>query len=288
LRGLSAEAGINIALFGRTKMAFVDAFSHLVVQVTDLDRSEKFYQEVLGLDVVGRDLVREEGPNSLLKTNTGQMVLLIQVPDVEPFRPNSNSIHHAWLLTVEQYRRAQERMKAFGYSIEDSREEFRAMGERSMDIYDPDGHRYQVQAHGPEATQIIRPSSGKIDCGRIADFEIGSVTSFSKAMFFLVRLNEGFLALSSWCTHRNGQLKWEKEHWRFYCPFHSATYDRRGEFTGHLENVGPLRLHPVTITNDGNVIVDTSEVLVRKTHESSHIVPAACGAAFCGANVEHI
>ena len=63
-------------------MAFVDGFSHLVVQVTDLHRSEKFYQEVLGLDLVGRDLVNEDGPNSLLKMNTGQMVLLVQVSKV--------------------------------------------------------------------------------------------------------------------------------------------------------------------------------------------------------------
>jgi catechol 2,3-dioxygenase-like lactoylglutathione lyase family enzyme len=48
-------------------MALVDGFSHLVVQVTDLNRSEKFYREVLGLHLVGRDLVNEEGPNLLLK-----------------------------------------------------------------------------------------------------------------------------------------------------------------------------------------------------------------------------
>lgn len=269
-------------------MALVDGFSHLVVEVTDLDRSEKFYREVLALDLVGRNLVNENGPNSLLKTNTGQMVLLIQVAEVVPFRPNSNSIHHAWLLTVEQYRRAQERLKTFGYNIEDSREEFRAMGERSMDIFDPDGHRYQIQAHGPEATTIIRPSAGKVTCGKIDDFEIGSVTSFAKEMFFLVRLEEGFLALSSWCTHRNGRLKWEKEHWRFYCPFHSATYNRRGEFTGHLENVGPLRLHPVSVAADGSVVVDTSEIFVRHEHRVDHAVAAACGARFCATDVERV
>ena len=269
-------------------MALVDGFSHLVVYVTNLDRSEKFYREVLGLDVVGRNLVNENGPNALLKTNTGQMVVLVEVPEVEPLRPNSNSIHHAWLLTVEQYKRAQERLKAFGYNIEDSREEFRAMGERSMDIYDPDGHRYQIQAHGPEATKIIRPSAGKVNCGKMDDFEIGSVTPFSREMFFLVRLNEGFLALSSWCTHRNGQLKWEKEHWRFYCPFHSATYNRRGEFTGHLDNVGPLRLHPVTIAEDASVIVDTGEIFVRKEHSPEQVVNAVCGSRFCASDVQPV
>jgi len=33
-------------------MALVEGFSHLVIQVTNLDRSETFYQEVLGLDLV--------------------------------------------------------------------------------------------------------------------------------------------------------------------------------------------------------------------------------------------
>ena len=258
------------------------------VQVTDLDRSEKFYQEVLCLDLVGRNLVNEEGPNSLLKMNTGQMVLLVQVPKVEPFRPNTNSIHHAWLLTVEQYKRAQERLKALGYSIEDSRDQFRALGERSMDVFDPDGHRYQVQAHGPEATKIIRASAGKVNCGKIEDFEVGAVTPFSKGMFFLLRMEEGFMALSRWCTHRNGQVNWEKEHWRFYCPLHSATYNRRGEFTGHQQNVGPLRMHPVTIAEDGSIIVDTSRILVRKSYNPDQVVAPVCGAEFCAADVQAV
>ena len=269
-------------------MALVDGFSHLLVQVTDLDRSEKFYQEVLGLDVVGRDLVAEEGPNSLLKMNTGQFVVLVQVPKVEPFRPNSGSIHHAWLLTVEQYKRAQQRLKAIGLSIQDSREAFRALGEFSMDVYDPDGHRYQVQAFSPEARQIIKPSVGKVTCGRIDDFAIGSVTPFNEGNFFLVRLKEGFLALSRWCTHKNGQIHWQKEHWRFYCPFHGATYNRRGEFTGHMDDVRPLRLNPVTIAEDGSVVVDTSVVIVRKGHELDQVVPAICGAEFCADQVDRV
>ncbi len=264
----------------------LDGFSHLVVQVTDLERSEPFYTEVLGLDPVGRNLVEEEGPNSLLKMNTGQMVLLVQVPNVEPFRPNSGSIHHAWLLTVEQYKRAQERLKAIGVNIEDSREAFRALGERSMDVYDPDGHRYQVQAYGPEAYQIIKSSVGKVTCGKAEEFEVGSVTPFNQGMFFLLRLQEGFLALSRWCSHKNGQINWEREHWRFYCPFHGATYNRKGEFIGHMSDVGPLRLHPVSITEDGNVVVDTSVVIIRRSYNLDQIVPAICGAEFCAAGVE--
>ena len=269
-------------------MALVGGFSHLVVQVTDLDRSEKFYQEVLGLDPIGRDLVKEEGPNSLLKMNSGQMVLLVQVPKVEPFRPNSSSIHHAWLLTVEQYKRAQQRLKAIGVDIDDSRAQFRALGERSMDVFDPDGHRYQVQAFGPEANRVIKPSVGKVTCGKVEDFEVGSVTPFNQGNFFLVRLEEGFLALSRWCAHKNGQIRWEKEHWRFFCPLHGATYNRRGEFTGHMPDVGPLRLNPVTITEDGSIVVDTGVAVIRKGFSPDQVVPGACGAEFCAANVQQV
>jgi catechol 2,3-dioxygenase-like lactoylglutathione lyase family enzyme len=269
-------------------MALIDGFSHLVVQVTDLDRSEKFYQEVFGLDPVGRNLVNEEGPNSLLTMNTGQMVLLVQVPKVEPFRPNSGSIHHAWLLTDDQFARAQQRLKAMGFSIEDSREEFRAMGEKSLDVFDPDGHRYQVQAYGPEAHEIIKPGVGEVECGKVDNFGVGSVTLFGQAKFFLVRLPEGFLALSRWCSHMNGQIIWQKEHWRFFCPFHGATFNRKGEFTGHLHNVGPLRLHPIEITADGRVVVDTDRVIIREQFSQDQMVPPVCGRRFCAAQVQEV
>ncbi len=57
-------------------MALVDGLNHLLVQVTGLDRSEAFYRDVFDPELGGRDLVAEEGPNSLLKTNNGHMLLL--------------------------------------------------------------------------------------------------------------------------------------------------------------------------------------------------------------------
>ncbi|MDX1483248.1 MAG: VOC family protein [Alphaproteobacteria bacterium] len=127
-------------------MAIVDGFSHLVIHVTDLDRAEAFYRDVIGLDVIGRDLVNDEGPNSLLAMNTRQRVLLVEVPEVVAIRPNSSTIHHAWLLTIEEFERTRARMEKMGYDVDDSRAQFRATGENSMDIFDPDGHRFQIQA----------------------------------------------------------------------------------------------------------------------------------------------
>ena len=41
--------------------AAISGFSYLYVGVTDLDRSEQFYHEIIGLDLLGRDLVNEQG-----------------------------------------------------------------------------------------------------------------------------------------------------------------------------------------------------------------------------------
>ncbi|HEY4135385.1 MAG TPA: VOC family protein [Alphaproteobacteria bacterium] len=255
-------------------MALVDGFSHLVVQVTDLDRSEAFYRDVFGLDIIGRDLVTDEGPNSLLAMNTRQRVLLVQVPEVTPFRPNSSSIHHAWLLTIEQLERAKVRLAEHGFDITDSRQAFRAMGEQSLDVFDPDGHRYQVQAYGPEAKQIIIENVGEIACGNAADYPVGTVKVFSKGRFFLVHLEEGFVALSRWCTHMNGILAWKPEHWQFYCPMHGAIYNRKGDCIQVGRELPPLRMHPLTIAADGAITVRPDEVIQRDRVDPKDAVPA--------------
>ncbi|HLQ31351.1 MAG TPA: VOC family protein [Chloroflexota bacterium] len=254
----------------------VDGFSHIVLEVKDLERSEQFYQEVIGLDLMGRDLIAEPRPHSLLRLNTGQLIVLTQVAEPVPIRPNTSSIHHALLLTIDQYSQAQERFKAHGYDIGDTREQFRAKGEYSMDIWDPDGHRWQLQAFGEEQHMLIKPDAGVVDCGPADDFEVGSVTTFREGNFFLVRRPEGFLALSRWCRHANGLLSYQREHWRFYCAFHGATYNLEGDHTGHLANIPALRLNPVTIGDRGHVLVDTDVV-----HEREDGTPP-CYTATCG------
>ncbi len=254
----------------------VDGFSHIVLEVKDLERSEQFYQEVIGLDLMGRDLIAEPRPHSLLRLNTGQLIVLTQVEEPVPIRPNTSSIHHALLLTIDQYSQAQERFKAHGYDIGDTREQFRAKGEYSMDIWDPDGHRWQLQAFGEEQHMLIKPDAGVVDCGPADDFEVGSVTTFREGNFFLVRRPEGFLALSRWCRHANGLLSYQREHWRFYCAFHGATYNLEGDHTGHLANIPALRLNPVTIGDRGHVLVDTDVV-----HEREDGTPP-CYTATCG------
>ncbi len=260
-------------------MGLGGAFSHLVVEVSDLDHSEAFYRDVIGLDVLGRNLVAENRPTSLLAMNTRQRVLLVEVPEVPPYPASGGSIHHAWLLTIDQFKKAAERLAAHGYETGiDPRQSFRAVGEYNMDIFDPDGNRFQIQAFGEEATEIIRSGQGMVVMGHIDDFPTGSVTHHRKGRFFLVRLDEGFLAVSAWCTHKNGITVWQKESWHFYCPFHGAKFDRKGCYRGSM-GCAPMRLHPLAIDSDGAICVDTDRFFARESYAPEQAVPAKPGAA---------
>lgn len=263
-------------------MALNGAFSHLVVEVSDLDRSEAFYRDVIGLDVLGRNLVAENRPNSLLAMNTRQRMLLIEVDKVPPYPGSGGSIHHAFLLNIDQFKRARDRLEAAGFSSGiDPRQSFRAVGEYNMDIHDPDGNRWQIQAFGEEGMEVLRSGAGRVVMGRMDDFAVGSVTPHKAGRFFLVREEPGFLAVSSWCTHKNGLTVWQKESWHFYCPFHGAKYNRAGCYVGNM-GCRPLRLHPVAIDDLGQVAVDTDRFFQRDRFDAAHYTPARPGARFEG------
>lgn len=256
------------------------AFSHLVVEVADLDRSEAFYRDVIGLDLLGRNLTADNRPHSLLAMNTRQRVLLVEVGDVPPYPGSGGSIHHGWLLTPEQFALARDRLEAAGYKTGiDPRQNFRAVGEYNMDIHDPDGNRFQIQAFGEEGTDILPSGAGVVDCGKIDDFALGSVTRNGKGRFFLAREEAGFLAISAWCTHKNGITVWQKESWHFYCPFHGAKFDPTGCYVGHM-GCAPMRLHPVNIDETGRVMVDTDLFYARAGYDPAQAVPAKPGAKF--------
>ena len=272
-------------------MLDVAGLSHLTLHVTDLARAEGFYRDVLGLQPLGRDLVADDGPTSLFRTEAGHMLVLVEVASVEAIRGQNTAIHHAWYLTPEQYAGAVERMKAHGYDVKDNHEGRRAMGEKSIDIFDPDGHRFQLQAVGPEAREVLKANRGKMVCGHLDTFAEGSVTLFNDGKFYLVRNADGFMALSRWCTHMNGLVQWKPNHWFFHCPYHKAIYDRAGapiSPSPRFANLAPLRMHPVEIDAEGMVSVDTDVVLIRKGTAPEDATPAIAAAQTCAAHLERV
>lgn len=260
----------------------VEGLSHMTLHVTDLAKAEAFYGEILGLDPLGHDLVNEDGPNVLFRTQSGHLLCLVEVPGtVEPFRGKTTSIHHALYMTPENHAKAVARLRARGMPVGDTREAMRAMGQKSFDLFDPDGHRFQIQTIGPEAYQILKPAIGKIACGTIDSYKVGEVRLFNEGKLYVVRTDQGFAALSRWCTHMNGLLQWKENHWHFYCPYHKATYNRAGVSNSHhpFDTLPPMRLHPLAIKADGTIEADTDVLLIRKRAASFDVVPPTPGAA---------
>lgn len=251
----------------------VERFSHFVIAVTDLDRSEAWYRDVIGMDVLGRNLTAEKRPHSVLKMNTGQLFILVEHETVNKQRIASHGVHHGFVLTHNQYIRAVSRLRELGIPVISYREEFVARGQYSIDVEDPDGHHYQIETKDDvQAHEFIPPQGGVIDCGPASDYVVGDVKLFRDSYFYLVRVREGFMALSRWCTHMNGLLVYQREHWRFWCPMHTATFDRCGEptvSTGRMPAVAPLRAHPVSFSPEGHVLVNTDAVYAREAFDPS-------------------
>jgi len=247
----------------------VDRFSHLVLGVTDLDRSEAFYRDVIGLDLLGRELLAEPREHSVFQMNSGQLMVLVKNEKVR-LASGRSGVHHGFMLTPNEYRRAYFRLNEMGYKVADERQMYRAHGEYSIDIADPDGHRFQIQCYGPESTHPM-PGVGVVDCGPIEKYKVGDVRAFKAGSFHLVRRQEGFLAVSRWCTHMNGSVVYQKAHWHFVCPFHDATYDRCGipaPFMGNRAR-GPLNLHPISFNDEGHILVNTDDVIRRTAYDVS-------------------
>ena len=108
-------------------------------------------------------------------------------------------------------------------------------------------------------------------CGRIEDFEPGSVTAFPAGKFYLARLEEGgFLALHRECTHLGCTVPWSRAEGLFVCPCHASTFDIAGRVLG-APAPRPLDLLQVRIEN-GVVKVATGRRIRRTEFRPDQVV----------------
>jgi cytochrome b6-f complex iron-sulfur subunit len=108
--------------------------------------------------------------------------------------------------------------------------------------------------------------------GKVSDFKVGEVTAFRKEKTFVVRLEGGFLAISSVCTHLHCIVNWNAMTKKFECPCHGAKFNGEGEV---LEGPPPrpLDLHKLEVAA-GNVVIDTEVTIERKKFDPSQLVKA--------------
>jgi catechol 2,3-dioxygenase-like lactoylglutathione lyase family enzyme/nitrite reductase/ring-hydroxylating ferredoxin subunit len=246
---------------------------HLVLDVAELERSEQFYGETLGLAPVGRDLWPGDGPTSTYRLGASTYLVLQQVADP---RPDPPGVHIRFDVPAEEWDEIVERFVARGHQLKDERKAgLRAVGENGLNATDPDGHVIELESHGPAAFEFPAAGRGKVVAGRVEDFAVGSVTRIPQGQFFLIRLPEGFLALSQVCTHMQFAITYQSEHYRFYCPRHRRRFTRNGQYISRFgEYNDPLRTYTVEIVNN-QIVVDTDTSHPRTTEEAKH--PDLCG-----------
>jgi len=242
---------------------------HQILETTDLDRAERFYEEVVGLKPLGRNLWPEERPNSAFMLDGGQYLVVVEVPAVKPDGPG---VHYDFELSAEDYRVVYDRIIQAGASKGDHRSADRSEGELSVYFDDPDGHQLQITAFTAEAFEVPPSRRGKVVAGALDDFTVGSVTYVKEGEFFLVRLADGVLAISRVCTHRNCNVMYQRETYRFYCPCHHNRFTRKGEHIRHDEEVLPLHTYPLEFI-DGKIVVDTDVSVARTPEEAEQMVP---------------
>ncbi|KAA3647355.1 MAG: Rieske (2Fe-2S) protein [Chloroflexi bacterium] len=113
---------------------------------------------------------------------------------------------------------------------------------------------------------------GEVFAGRVEEFAIGSVNRILSGRFFLVRTEDGLLALWQKCTHLGCSIPWDEDKQQFHCPCHGSVFNEVGEVTGGPAP-RPMDLFPITIRS-GEIWVDTGNPTQRSRFEADQVTDA--------------
>jgi catechol 2,3-dioxygenase-like lactoylglutathione lyase family enzyme len=113
---------------------------HFTIPVKDLDRSEKFYTEIMGMERLRRN-------NHMVFMRAGQdcFVLTYSEKPIDPNPGEAHDIHHAFRVNAAEYDRAKQFLAAKGIRI--VKEEERRSGTfrgRSAYFHDPDRNVIEI------------------------------------------------------------------------------------------------------------------------------------------------
>lgn len=122
-------------------MSKIKGIVEIVLNVHDVDASLKFYQEVLGLKIIGRP-----GPVFLKAGNPAveipQMIVLFPLPASAKQFEAPRSLHHLALeVAPEDFEAEEKRLKELGYEIRYGQHP--VVPSRTMYVDDPDGNEVE-------------------------------------------------------------------------------------------------------------------------------------------------
>jgi catechol 2,3-dioxygenase-like lactoylglutathione lyase family enzyme len=123
------------------RMLKTEGVLHFTIPVKDLDRSEKFYTEIMGMK-----RVRRTGHMVfLLAAGKDNFVLTYSEKPIDPNPDGKHEIHSAFRMTAEEYDRAKTFLSASGIKIfkEEDRQSGTFQG-RSAYFHDPDRNVIEI------------------------------------------------------------------------------------------------------------------------------------------------
>jgi glyoxylase I family protein len=106
---------------------------HVVLHVNDVERSKKFYTEILGMTVYRED------PGQVFLHAGHQGIALFKKPDGAPLTPGSDLNHLAFNVAAGSYDSLKAELEKHGVSVSG-----RPGEDRCIYFRDPDGHRLQL------------------------------------------------------------------------------------------------------------------------------------------------
>ena len=113
---------------------------------------------------------------------------------------------------------------------------------------------------------------GLFNLGDYDQFPEGSVTPVEAGRFYLVRLQDGgFLAIYRRCTHLGCAVPFDQASQEFVCPCHGSAFTTEGQVKNDPAP-RPLDLFLLSINDDGQIEVDTSQKIERDVVDPSHVI----------------
>lgn len=113
---------------------------HFTIPVKDIARSEKFYKELLGFE-----LVRKSDHMVFMRSGEDNFVLTYSEKPVDPNPPGAHEIHTAFRVDPEEYDRAVEFLQKNGVKVfKEERRETGTFQGRSAYFYDPDQNVLEI------------------------------------------------------------------------------------------------------------------------------------------------
>jgi cytochrome b6-f complex iron-sulfur subunit len=115
---------------------------------------------------------------------------------------------------------------------------------------------------------------GEFNLGAYDQFPLASVTPVEAGRFYLVRLQDGgFLAVYRRCTHLGCSVPYDPSIQQFVCPCHGSEFTMEGDvLTAPAPR--PLDIFPLSITDTGEVVIDTRNPIERDQTDPAQIVYA--------------